>query len=636
MSESMRRRSFAAGIAGCLAAAFILGGAPGALAASGPFVIDGNIPDSGTQNLPDTFGSVKELGPLNSNTTKIGVIHNDAVPTLDLTNPNAQVDLRQGWVDLERQAGKDWAYFAWERDSNNGSGFIAFEFMQNPLDGACGDYSGANVASTCNPWKNRTANDFIIMWDQQGNSRDLYIRKWSGTAPNLVLSDPELIPLAFGEAQYGENGFKGEAAVNVTDVVFGGSTACRTFANIIPSTVTGNSDTADYKDTILRAIQPIGNCTSTTTTTPKTAAGASIPGTGIPITQQGYVAVKDTAVIAIQGGAAPAAGSVSFFLCKVEGSALCATGGTPLGTRTLSGSYPATVESDTAYVTSAGNYCFRADYTGNTAAGIGGSSDATAGECFQVNPVTPTLTTTAGADAVLGNPVTDTATLTGTALQPMNPVIQTVQPSTTVPPRTNAGGKITFTLYTKTATSCVAVAGSATEVTVNGDSSQTNVYSVSFTPTAAGTYQWGAVYSDSTTNTNGASHNSGTCNVSAEEVVVNTVPSTMTTAQRWVPNDSATIKAAAGGNLAGNARFTLYNSSDCTGTIVYGPVDVPVSGPGTVNGTTVSTSNSTAVTASGSYSWLVSYDSTNPAQDDIAASCKEVSSLTINNNFVQP
>ena len=29
-------------------------------------------------------------------------------------------------------------------------------------------------------------------------------------------------------------------------------------------------------------------------------------------------------------------------------------------------------------------------------------------------------------------------------------------------------------------------------------------------------------------NTNGTSHNNGTCNVSAEEVVVNTVPSTMT------------------------------------------------------------------------------------------------------------
>ena len=73
-----------------------------AQADSGPYDIDGTIPDDETfTNLPDLYGNVKELGPLNSNTTKIGVIHNDAVPTLGETNPNAQVDLRQAWLDVE-------------------------------------------------------------------------------------------------------------------------------------------------------------------------------------------------------------------------------------------------------------------------------------------------------------------------------------------------------------------------------------------------------------------------------------------------------------------------------------------------------------------------------------------------------
>ena len=45
----------------------------------------------------------------------------------------------------------------------------------------------------------------------------------------------------------------------------------------------------------------------------------------------------------------------------------------------------------------------------------------------------------------------------------------------------------------------------------------------------------------------------------------------------------------------------------------------------------VSTSNTTAQLASGSFSWLVSYDSTNPAQRDIPASCQETSALTISN-----
>jgi hypothetical protein len=662
MSRNKRRGILAAGATGCLVLAMLMGGAGAASAADGPWDITGmptdpvggTIPDAGVaNNLDDDQGNVQELGPLNSNTTKIGVIHNDAVPTLGTTNPNAQVDLRQAWLDIKREGGKDWLYFAWERDKSTGSGFIAYEFMRNAAPAACAYETATDqqLIDNCNPWANRQGGapatattpaipgDFMILWDQQGGGLDMKLRIWSGTAPNLVLGPPVDLTAAVSQAAISDDGFFGEAAVNLTDTIFGGVLQCLSFANSIPSTVTGNSDTADYKDTILQTIPPISNCTTTTTTTPKLADGTTnVPSEGASIGTGGVLAVTDSATVALVGATSGTpGGTVAFSLCKLD-SGTCTSGGTAIGSATVTATaYPFTVVSPTAYVTSAGRYCWRAVYDdGNATNGISGSSDSSAGECFVVNPVTPTLTTSAGADVVLGNAVTDTATLSGTALQPMNPVIQTVQPSTTVPPRTAAGGKITFTLYTKTATTCVPVAGSATEVTVNGDSSATNVYSVSFTPTVAGTYQWGAVYSDSTTNTNGTSHNNGTCNVSAEEVVVNTVPSTMTTAQRWVPNDSATIKAAAGGNLAGNARFTLYNSSDCTGTIVYGPVDVPVSGPGTGNGTTVSTSNSTAVTASGSYSWSVSYDSTNLAQDDIAASCKEVSSLTINNNFVQP
>ena len=119
-----------------------------AQADDGPYNIDGVVPDNANfTDLPDLFGSVKELGPLNSNTTKIGVIHNDAVPTLGETNPNAQVDLRQAWLDIERddrRRPKDWLYFAWERDKNTGSGFIAYEFMANEEPAAC-DYSDSTA-----------------------------------------------------------------------------------------------------------------------------------------------------------------------------------------------------------------------------------------------------------------------------------------------------------------------------------------------------------------------------------------------------------------------------------------------------------------------------------------------------------
>lgn len=477
--------------------------APAALAADGPYNIDGNVPDANTTELSDPFGSVKELGPLNSNTTKIGVIHNDALATLGLTNPNAQVDLRRAWLDTERDTAApnhDWLYFAWERDNNSGSGFIAYEFMQNPVPAGCAYATATDqqLIDNCNPWANRTSGDFMILWDQQGGSKDLYLRTWTGTAPNLVLGAPTLLNAAVSQAAYSADGFRGEAAVDLTATIFGGSTACRSFANTIPSTVTGNSDTADYKDTILRTAPPISNCTSSTVTTPQTAAGDPIPAGGLDLGANG-VAVRDQAVVSVTGGTATPAGSVSFYLCKVDSPLLCDSGGTQVGSAVaLTGAtYPATVSSASTTVTEPGRYCFRAVFTGDSANGIPGSSDSSAGECFTVKAV----------------------------------------------------------------------------------------------------------------------------------------QSTLTSAQSWVPNDSVTISAPAGGLLQGTASFELYANGTCAGTAIYTAASVAVAG---ASPQTVSTSNTTAVTTSGTYSWKVAYDSTNAAQLDIAASCHETSALTITNGGTVP
>jgi hypothetical protein len=532
-----------------------------AFAADGPFNIDGIVPDANTTEILDASGNVKELGPLNSNTTKIGVIHNDAVPTLGLTNPNGQVDLRRAWLDTERDTitDDDWLYFAWERDNNSGSGFIAYEFMQDPAPAGCAydTATDAQLIANCNPWANRRAGDFLILWDQQGNSLDLYLRTWSGTAPDLTLGAPQLLNANVSQAAYSEDGFRGEAAVDLTATIFGGSTACKTFANTIPSTVTGNSDTADYKDTILETTPPITNCTSTTVTTPKDGTGANIPADGLSI-GTGVVSVKDSAVVDIVGGTATPAGSVAFFLCKVDSPGLCGSGGTTVGSTGLTGAaYPATVVSPTAYVTSAGRYCWRATFTGDSANGIPGSSDSRATECFIVNPVTPTLSTTAGADVSLGNPVTDSAALSGTATQPANPVI-----NLTGTGGADAGGTITFKLYGPD--NCTTLAYTSPTVAVSGDGTY-NTPAPQFVPTAAGTYHWVAEYSGNLPNTNAKTHNAGCTDVN-EDVDVTSVASSMTTAQTWVPNDSATISAPAGtGNLAGTVSFTLYSTGDCTG-----------------------------------------------------------------------
>lgn len=633
MSEDKRRRALAAGITGCLVAAFVLGGAGAASAADGPYNIDGNVPDANTANLSDPFGSVKELGPANSNTTKIGVIHNDALPTLDLTNPNAQVDLRQAWLDTERDPAApnhDWLYFAWERDSNSGSGFIAYEFMQDPAPAGCAydTATDAQLTANCNPWANRRAGDFMILWDQQGGSRDLYLRTWTGTAPNLTLGAATLLNAAVSQAAYSADGFRGEAAVDLTATIFGGSTACRTFANTIPSTVTGNSDTADYKDTILKNAPPITNCTSSTVTTPKLGDGTTnIPAGGASI-GAGVLAVKDSAVVSVVGGTATPAGSVAFFLCKVDAPGLCTSpNGTSVGSTSLTGTaYPVTVVSPTAYVTSAGRYCWRATFTGDSANGIPSSGDSSATECFTVNPVTPTLSTSAGVDVLLGTAVTDTATLGGTATQPANPVI-----NLTGTGGAPAGGTMTFKLYGPSTTGCGALVYTSPTVAVSGNGTYSTP-NPQFVPTAPGDYHWVAEYSGNPPNTNSQTHNAA-CTDTGEDVTVTAIQPTMTTSQRWTPNDSATITASAGGNLAGTASFTLYPTTNCTGTPVFPTINVPVAG---ASPQTPSTSNTVAVSAGGSFSWKVSYDSTNPAQLDIGDTCKEVSTLTINNNFVQP
>lgn len=621
----------------------------------GPYHIDGVVPDDTDPDLvpiSDPAGNAQELGPLNNATTKIGVIHKDAVPTLGTTNPNAQVDLNTAWLDTTRVAGAnntftDFLYFAWARDKDTGSGFIAYEFMKNAAPVACA-YDTATqtqLINNCNPWANRDGDsdgngsdtgDFLILWDQQGGSTELLVRRWIGTAPNLTLGPASA--LSNYDAEYSADGFRGEAAINLTANNLGSGGACNAFANVIPSTVTGNSDTADYKDTILKKI-PLSNCESTTVTVPADSSGVAIPDSDdtdtvpdVSIGTGGVVAVKDLATVSLVGGTATPDGDVDFFLCKVDAPNTCNTGGTSVGSTDLTGaSYPVTVSSPTAWVTSAGRYCWRAEFSGDPANEIPGSSDSSATECFIVNPVTPTLTTNAGDDVLLGNAVTDTATLTNTAPKPTTNIIETAAPDPAT--RTKAAGTITFTLYNA---SCVAVAGSTSVVNVNGDSSASNVYSASFTPTSVGTYHWGAVYSGDQPNTNSKSHNDD-CTVGAETVVVETVQPTATTAQRWFPNDRMTISVAANtGNLAGTAKFEFFKNATCQGTPDYSQ-DVAVAG---ASPQTVGTTNTTVyVDAAGpaTYSWQVRYTSTgNSAHRNIAPSCHETSTLTITNGGTIP
>ena len=99
------------------------------------------------------------------------------------------------------------------------------------------------------------------------------------------------------------------------------------------------------------------------------------------------------------------------------------------------------------------------------------------------------------------------------------------------------------------------------------------------------------------------------------------MPSSLTTAQTLGAERLGDRLGPRGhGNLAGTVSFDLYAAANCTGTAIYSTT-AAVAG---ASPQTVSTSNTTAQLATGSFSWKVSYDSTNAAQRNIPPSCHEI------------
>ena len=541
--------------------------APAAMAATGPYVIDGSVPDPGTTELDDPEGNVKELGPLNSSTTKIGVIHADAVPTLGLTNPNGQVDLRRAWLDTARDGGKDWLYFAWERDSNTGSGFIAYEFMQNAVPAGCAydTATEAQLVASCNPWAGRRAGDFIILWDQQGGSRDLYLRTWSGTAPNLVLSNPTLLNGTVSQAQYSADGFRGEAAVNLTDTVFGGSSTCRTFANTIPSTVTGNSDSADYKDTILRNAPPITNCGTVTV-------------------------IKHT----IPGGVSQAFP----FTSTLAGSEMVCTADASPAVFSLN---DAATDTETCVNVPSGAYTVT---EGDNPAGW----DFDGLSCFSSGEGTSTSTAGKVASITLAGGGSATCTYVNKQQKGAIKVTKVIAGTTT--PLAGAAFAIDADgnpATTGDQTSIPAVAGQTGMFCI--ENLLLGSYTVVETQVPTG-YTGAAPQVVNVTS-------AGTCATGATTATFeNKKNPSIATVPKLLPNDRATLSDGAG-VLTGGLVFKLFANADCSGAAIYTEPTITVNGNGPYD-----TTNSTVfVTADGTYSWLVTFTSTSASNNGVTSAC---------------
>jgi hypothetical protein len=566
-------------------------------------------------------------------------------------NVNSKIDVMNAYVvSYTNAAGDQIQYFALERNTNTGTADVGFWFLQGTAGceslGTTVTWTGEHldgdvlvVSEFTNGGRVSTIN--VYRWDRPGNPVGVPgSLNPTPVGAGVDCRDPLLVTpdSACAASNTVDNGVGGtltqpwstankadgvghllrtseffEGGINLTDLGLGG----KCFNTFVGDTRSSTSLTATLFD---YAAKTTGACTSGIVTTPQSGTGGAIPAT---IGASARVDVRDHAVITVGGATGAFAGTVKFFLCgplALASTTNCSTGGVQIGTpltgEVVSGTAgSANLNSDTATLTSAGRYCWRAEYSGDAAVGIPASSDpsntTSTTECFSIGPEQPVLTTAAGPDVTLGTAISDTASLTGTAKQPGT---DGVGPGGTINAtaltQANAAGTITFSVAGPNNCTASGLTVTGSPVTVSGDNASYGP--VTALPTAIGEYTFIATYSGNSPNTLGAGPSG--CPNSAEAVIV-TGSAAIASAQRWLPNDRVTLTGPTA--LTGTLTVTLYPSIDCTGTAVTGQ-SYTFNPSGVASGTSFNTSNTsffvgtnpdgTAGAAAGSYSWKVHYD----------------------------
>jgi hypothetical protein len=416
-----------------------------------------------------------------------------------------------------------------------------------------------------------------------------------------------------------------EGGVDLTSENLGG----HCFNTFVGDTRSSQSLTATIFD---YALGVLGECKSTTTTTPVDASDttkaplATIPGDP----NDAKVLVKDKATLNVTG-VNSFTGTISFHICGPTAStstATCDSGGVDLGSvsATANGDY----FSATATVTAAGRYCFRAEFSGDSTVGVPASSDHSATECFTVAPRQASLTTQATTGPVaFGLKISDTVTLANTAHEP-----GTGGPtgdSGSINPTTLGGdavGDITVVAYGPNSCSTVAFTSGAIAASGNGSYGGTGT-AFEFTPAAPGQYVFVAAYAGDLPNTLGITATACSAAPSSEKVTVEQIPTEIKTKQSWIPNDTANIHATSG-NLAagGTVVFSLFSNNTCSGTPLFtqtktltgGATDEEVSTTNTTSFNITTGYTDAAGSTKGAYSWKVVYT---PAAADTAHTGKQ-------------
>ena len=393
---------------------------------------------------------------------------------------------------------------------------------------------------------------------------------------------------------------------------------------------------------------------TTTTTTPWSASDATGQALGTGTLALGTTLFDKAVVQGTSVGGSPP-GTVNFFLCNpgqvtgTAGSETCASGtGTALtgNPRTLvadTGSSPPTstvFSSPGGAANKAGVGCFRAEYThpGST---YQDSSDSSHNECVTVGPENTTTTTTpkfngnniVGALAV-GSMVTDHAVVAAIDNADDTPT-GTVDFFICDPSHLSSNGNCS-------SGGVSAGAGKALSALSGQSTPSATADSDAVTASSVGTWCFRAVYTPS--GANGANYNGsqdpGASSTSKSECFLVQDSTSMTSAQSWVPNDTATVAATGGTALNGTIDIQMYlGTCNSTGSdlasgataVVGQDYNTHITNATTAPQRTFSTSNSTAVIAGTQIAWLVTFTPDSGTNVTGSQHC-ENSSLTLNNH----
>jgi Cu/Zn superoxide dismutase len=487
--------------------------------------------------------------------------------------PPNKSDLKVFGVFTETAAAGKFLQLFWSRVQNpSGTTNMDFELNQKFCDPAGTPTNCANNGSGVTPETPlRTAGDKLITYDlaKGGTVPSISIRTWTGSAwgPATIISGPggsaigsvntSTISAADSDGIGSLDPFTfGEASISFA-ALFPGA-GCGSFGSAYLKSRSSDSFTAELKDFIAPERVHISNCTTLTT---EATATVTI---GSPI--------SDTATLS--GATSNAGGTITFHLYSDDQCANEASTGLSPVPVSGNGDY----NSGNYTPTAVGTYYWTANYSGDANNAAASTPCRDANESSVVTKAEPALTTNAAGPVTLGDPISDTAHLTGAT--------------------SDAGGTFTFHLFgNATCTNEISTGLSPVAVSGNGDYNSGN-----YTPTAAGTYYWTASYSGDANNT-AVSTACGDANESS--VVTKKQPSLTTTATANVTigdpiSDTATLSGATA-DAGGTITFHLYSDDQCANEVTIGLSPVTVSGNGDYN------SGSYTPTAVGAYYWTASY-----------------------------